>query len=258
MKVVILAGGLGSRLSEETVVKPKPMVEIGGQPILWHVMKIYSHYGFNDFIVCCGYKGYMMKDYFANYSLHNSDVTVDLKKNQLTMHDSRAESWKITLVDTGPNTMTGGRIKRIQKYVDGESFLATYGDGVGAIDIPRLVAFHKTQKKYATVTAVRPPGRFGALKLSPDERAVSIFQEKPQGDGNWINGGFFVFEPEIFNYLHDDQTRLEQDALEQLARAEQLAAFKHDGFWKPMDTLRDKTDLEQIYQSGNAPWMVWK
>ena len=258
MKVVILAGGLGSRLSEETELKPKPMVEIGGKPILWHIMKIYSYYGFNEFIICCGYKGHLIKEYFANYFLHNSDITVDIKKNQLTIHDSHAEPWKITLVDTGPNTMTGGRIKRIQKYVEGETFMATYGDGVGSIDIAKLVEFHKSQKRIATVTTVLPPGRFGALKLSPDELSVSLFQEKPRGDGGRVNGGFFVFEPDVFKYLQNDETKLEQDALEQLAKAGQLSAFKHEGFWKPMDTLRDKMDLEQLYQSGTAPWIIWK
>jgi len=258
MKVVILAGGLGSRLSEETESKPKPMVEIGGKPILWHIMKIYSHYGFNDFIICCGYKGHLIKEYFANYFLHNSDITVDIKQNQLTIHDSHAEPWKITLVDTGPNTMTGGRIKRIQKYIGNETFMVTYGDGVADVDIPKLVEFHKSNKKCATVTAVRPLGRFGALILSEDMNKVLSFREKPKEEGGWINGGFFVFEPKIFDYIAEDKTHLEAEPLENLAKTGQLASYKHEGFWRPMDTLRDKNELERLYESGNAPWITWK
>lgn len=258
MKVVILAGGLGSRLSEETESKPKPMVEIGGKPILWHIMKIYSHYGFNDFIICCGYKGHIIKEYFANYFLHNSDITVDIKQNQLTIHDSYAESWKITLVDTGPNTMTGGRIKRIQNYVGNETFMLTYGDGVCDVNIKELLSFHKAQKKYATVTAVRPLGRFGALNLSDDTHSVLSFKEKPKEEGGWINGGFFVLEPEVFNHLDGDNCIFEREPLETLAKMKQLTSYKHEGFWKPMDTLRDKMDLEQLYQSGTAPWIIWK
>jgi len=257
MKVVILAGGLGTRLSEETVVKPKPMVDIGGKPILWHIMKIYSHYGINDFVICLGYKGYMIKEYFANYFLHQSDVTIDLKENNMEVHDSKAEAWKITLVDTGLNTMTGGRIKRVQNFIGDESFLLTYGDGVGDIDIGNLLDFHRKHGKLATVTAVQPLGRFGAINLG-DKDSVLTFQEKPRGDGSWINGGFFVLEPKIFDYIHGDETYWELEPLENLAKSGQLAAYKHYGFWKPMDTLRDKTELESLWNAGKADWKVWE
>ncbi len=256
MKVVILAGGFGTRLSEETDIKPKPMVEIGGKPILWHIMKIYSYYGFNDFIICLGYKGYMIKEYFANYFLHMSDVTIDLQKNKLEIHNVRAEPWRITLVDTGLNTMTGGRIKRIQQYVGNETFMLTYGDGVGNIDIKKLVDFHKSHGKLATVTAVQPLGRFGALTIEGDR--VFSFKEKPKGDGSWINGGFFVLEPGIFKYIQGDETIWEKEPLENLSKEGQLMAYKHTGFWKAMDTLRDKRELETLWQSGNPPWKVWE
>jgi len=257
MKVVLLAGGLGTRLSEETTVKPKPMVEIGGMPILWHIMKIYSHYGFNDFIVCLGYKGYLIKEYFTNYFLHKSDVTIDLAKNTVQMHDSKAEPWKITLVDTGVDTMTGGRIKRIQHHVGNEPFMLTYGDGVGSIDIAALVAAHKANGKLCTVTAVQPSGRFGSLDIN-EQNEVKSFIEKPKGDNAWINGGFFVCEPKVFDYITEgDKTLWERTPLEQLATERQLQVYKHHGFWKPMDTLRDKHELEHDWDAGTAAWKVW-
>ena len=257
MKVVILAGGLGTRLSEETDLKPKPMVEIGGKPILWHIMKIYSTYGFNDFIICCGYKGYMIKEYFANYFMHQADITVDLGKNSVEIHKSKAEPWKITLVDTGMNTMTGGRIKRVMDYVGNKSFMLTYGDGVSNINIKALVEFHRKAQKLATVTAVKPSGRFGAIALS-EEYTVKSFTEKPAADGSWINGGFFVLEPGIFDYLKDDDATVwERSPLESLARDNQLAAFKHTGFWRPMDTLRDRIELDNMWNTGKAEWKIW-
>lgn len=256
MKVVLLAGGLGTRLAEETSVRPKPMVEIGGMPILWHIMKTYSHYGFNDFIICLGYKGYLIKEYFANYFLHKSDITLNLKDNSMKVHDSQAEPWTITLIDTGVNTMTGGRIKRIQRHLEDKPFLLTYGDGVGDINIAELVKFHDRQKRHCTVTAVQPGGRFGALNIDHDLNVTS-FMEKPKGDGSWINGGYFVCEPEVFRYIKDDETLWEKEPMEKLATENQLSAYKHEGFWKPMDTLRDKTDLENEWNSGNARWKVW-
>ena len=255
MKVVLLAGGLGTRLSEETVIKPKPMVEIGGKPILWHIMKIFSHHGFNDFVVCLGYKGYIIKEYFANYFLHMSDVTIDIKNNKIEIHQNYSESWKISLIDTGEDTMTGGRVKRIQQYIGDETFMLTYGDGLSDVNIPNLIKFHQRQGQTATLTAIRPAGRFGALELK--ESNVTSFLEKPQGDGGYINGGFFVFEPELFDYLKDDSTILERGPLESLTKEGQLNAFKHEGFWYPMDTLRDKNYLENIWAVGNAPWKVW-
>lgn len=257
MKVVILAGGFGTRLSEETDLKPKPMVEIGGKPILWHIMKIYSHYGLNDFIICLGYKGYVIKEYFANYFLHQSDVTIDLQNNSMEIHQSKAEPWKITLVDTGFNTMTGGRIKRIQKYVGNETFMLTYGDGVGDVDIDALLKFHRQNKKHVTVTSVQPSGRFGSLNLDEKKNVVS-FQEKPKGDGAWINGGFFVLEPEAFDYISSDDTVWEKEPLEALAQEGQLVAFTHSGFWQPMDTLRDKNHLEELWKTEKAPWKSWE
>ncbi len=255
MKAVILAGGLGTRLSEETLVKPKPMVEIGDKPILWHIMKIYSHYGIRDFVVCLGYKGFMIKEWFANYFLHNSNMTVELKSNRISFHDTNVDDWTVTLVDTGESTMTGGRVKRIRKYIDG-TFLLTYGDGLSDVDISALVNFHGKRGKAATLTAVQPPGRFGALDLSGSD--VSSFLEKPKGDGGWVNGGFFALEPQIFDYIEGDSTPLESGPLESAARKGQLAAFKHQGFWKPMDTLRDRNELEELWRSGKAPWKVWK
>jgi len=257
MKVVLLAGGLGTRLSEETVLKPKPMVEIGGMPILWHIMKIYSAHGFNDFVVCLGYKGYIIKEYFANYFLHKSDVTIDLSKNSMEVHDSQAEPWKITLVDTGNDSMTGGRIKRIQHHIRNESFMLTYGDGVSNINIKELVYYHKSHKKLCTVTSVQPSGRFGALDLGED-MSVNSFLEKPKGDGSWINGGYFVCEPEVFNYIKDgDKTVWEQEPMEHIATNGQMNAYKHDGFWRPMDTLKDKHDLNEMWENTNAPWKIW-
>jgi len=256
MKVVLLAGGLGSRLSEETSLRPKPMVEIGGKPILWHIMKIYSHYGYNDFVICLGYKGYVIKEYFANYFLHQSDVTIDIAENKLEVHNSQAEPWKITLVDTGVNSMTGGRIKRAAKYLNNEPFLLTYGDGVGNVDIKALVEFHQKNKKLVTVTAVQPSGRFGALSID-DTDAVSSFYEKPQGDGAWINGGFFVCQPEAINYIDADATIWERAPMETIAAEGQMAAFRHEGFWKPMDTLRDKNELEEDWNKGEAQWKLW-
>jgi glucose-1-phosphate cytidylyltransferase len=257
VKVVLLAGGLGTRLSEETDIKPKPMVEIGGKPILWHIMKVFSFYGYNEFVICCGYKGYIIKEYFANYFLHQADVTIDLGKNSLEVHHSNAEPWKITLVETGLNTMTGGRIKRIKEYIDGP-FLLTYGDGVGDINIHELVDFHKKNGKKATVTVVQPSGRFGSVQFDNNEEVkVFAFQEKPKGDGAWINGGFFVCEPEVFDEIEDDKTIWERKPLENLALAGELVAYRHFGFWRPMDTLRDKVDLEELWNSGNAKWKLW-
>jgi len=256
MKVVILAGGLGTRLSEETVLKPKPMVEIGGMPILWHIMKIYSSHGFNDFIVCLGYKGYLVKEYFANYFLHKSDVTIDLKNNAIEVHESEAEPWKITLVDTGEDSMTGGRIKRIQKYID-ETFMLTYGDGVGDIDVKSLVEFHKNHGKLCTVTSVQPSGRFGALDIGVDS-SVHSFLEKPKGDGSWINGGYMVCEPRIFDFIKDgDATVWEKEPMENIATSGEMRAYKHHGFWRPMDTLKDKHDLNDMWTSNEALWKTW-
>jgi len=257
MKVVLLAGGLGTRLSEETGLKPKPMVEIGGMPILWHIMKIYSHYGYNDFIVCLGYKGFVIKEYFANYFLHKSDVTIDLKDNSIKIHDSQAEPWKVTLVDTGNDSMTGGRIKRIQPHIGNESFMLTYGDGVSNINIRELVEFHKNSGKLCTVTSVQPTGRFGALDLGND-MSVRSFLEKPKGDGAWINGGYFVCEPGVFEYIKDgDSTIWEQQPMEKIAVDGEMKAFKHHGFWRPMDTLKDKHDLNEMWDTNHAPWKIW-
>jgi len=257
MKVVILAGGLGTRLSEETVVKPKPMVEIGGMPILWHIMKIYSSYGYNDFVICLGYKGYIIKEFFNNYFLHKSDITVDLRNNKVIFNESDAEPWTITLVDTGVNSMTGGRIKRIQKHIGKEPFFLTYGDGLSDVNISELVKTHKKSKKYLTVTSVQPQGRFGALNLSPSNGVLS-FLEKPKGDGSWINGGYFVCQPEVFDYISGDETIFEKDPMEMLAREGQMQAYLHNGFWRPMDTLRDKIELEELWNLNNTtPWKKW-
>ncbi len=256
-KVVILAGGFGTRISEESHLKPKPMIEIGERPILWHIMKIYSHQGFNDFIICLGYKGYIIKEYFAHYFLHESDVTFDFSHNgDQIIHNNIAEPWKVTLVDTGLNTMTGGRVKRIQKYIGNETFMLTYGDGVADIDLKALVEFHKSKGKYATITAVQPSGKFGALNLSEDG-IIKSFVEKPVGDGGWVNGGFMVMEHEVFDYIKGDETILEKEPLENLAKDGQLCAYKHRGFWQPMDTMRDKNTLESLWNSGKAPWKIW-
>jgi glucose-1-phosphate cytidylyltransferase len=257
MKVVILAGGLGTRISEETSTRPKPMIEIGGKPILWHIMKIYSAHGLNDFVVCCGYKGYMIKEYFANYFLHMSDVTFRMQDNSMEVHQNNVEPWTVTLVDTGEETMTGGRLKRIYEYVkDESSFCFTYGDGVSDIDVTKLIEFHQAHGKEATLTATRPPGRYGALKFINDS-LVDRFQEKPDGDGSWINGGYFVLSPKVFNRISDDSTSWEGEPLEGLALERELSAFKHDGFWHPMDTLRDKNILEDLWVNGKAPWKIW-
>ena len=251
-----MAGGLGTRLSEETVMRPKPMVEIGGKPILWHIMKMYSAHGINDFVICCGYKGYVIKEYFANYSLHVSDVTFDMKSNEVRVHKDRAEPWSVTLVDTGDNSMTGGRLKRVKNHIkDEEDFCFTYGDGVGDVDITQLISDHKLAGKLATVTAVIPPGRFGALDIK--DARVRSFQEKPRGDGAMINGGFFVLKPEVIDYIEDDTTIWEQEPLINLAERGQLSAYEHTGFWQPMDTLRDKQHLESLWAAGNAPWKCW-
>lgn len=255
MKAVILAGGLGTRISEESSLKPKPMIEVGGMPILWHIMKIYSSYDIDEFIICCGYKGYMIKEYFLNYFYHMSDVTVDLKKNDIEIHHKKAEPWRITLVDTGESTMTGGRVKRIQQYINKETFCLTYGDGLADIDIKALIQHHQTRGKLATITGTEPPGRFGALKIKDD--MVTGFQEKPKGDSSIINGGFFVLEPGIFDYIEGDQTLWEKEPLENLAKNNHLTVFKHDGFWQPMDTLREKNLLEDLWASGRAPWKTW-
>ena len=256
MKAVILAGGLGSRISEETHLKPKPMVEIGGRPILWHILKIYSHFGINDFVICCGYKGFVIKEYFANYFLHMSDVTFHMKLNTMEVHHQKAEPWQVTLVDTGESSMTGGRLRRVKDYVGNEAFCFTYGDGVADVDVSALIAFHKQQKRLATLTAVQPPGRYGALQMGPDGD-VQGFQEKPEGDGGWINGGFFVLEPEVIDLIEGDATTWEQEPLKGLASRGQLSAFHHSGFWQPMDTLRDRMYLEGLWNEGKAPWKVW-
>src|SRR4030042_4021710 len=257
MKVVCLAGGAGTRLSEETGIKPKPMVEIGGMPILWHIMKIYSAYGFNDFIICCGYKGQLIKEYFANYYLLRSDVTFDIQKHGMEVHQNHAEPWRVTLVDTGEKTMTGGRIKRVKNYIGNETFCLTYGDGVSDINIKKLIEFHKGQKALATLTAVQPPGRFGVFDLHEGETQIAVFREKMGGDGAWVNGGFFVLEPEIINYVSNDMTVWEQEPLQNIAKDGKLCAYKHTGFWQPMDTLRDKMYLEELWVSGKAPWKIW-
>jgi len=255
MKCVILAGGLGSRISEESHLKPKPMIEIGGKPIIWHIMKIYSAHGIDDFIICLGYKGYVIKEYFANYFLHMSDVTIDMANNRTEVHQKGAEPWRVTLVETGEETQTGGRLKRVARYLGDEDFCFTYGDGVGDVNIRELVAFHKAQKVKATLTAVQPPGRFGALNL--DDRLVTSFQEKPRGDGGWINGGFFVLSPSVIDYIKDDATVWEREPMEGLARDRMLSAHFHRGFWQPMDTLREKQQLEAAWATGKAPWKVW-
>ena len=257
MKAVILAGGLGTRLSEETDLKPKPMVEIGGKPILWHIMKIYSAHNVNDFVICCGYKGYMIKEYFANYFLHQSDVTLCMKSNSMQVHQNNAEPWTVTLVDTGENTMTGGRLKRVAAYLkDEEAFCFTYGDGVGDVDITALISFHEQHGRQATLTATRPPGRYGALKFGPND-LVDHFQEKPDGDGGWVNGGFFVLHPSVLDRIENDSSSWEGKPLSSLAKDGQLSAFKHANFWQPMDTLREKIMLNDLWASGKAPWKVW-
>jgi len=255
MKAVILAGGFGTRISEETHLKPKPMIEIGGKPVLWHIMKTYSAHGINDFIICLGYKGYLIKEYFANYYLHQSDVTFDMQDNSMKVHQNTAEPWKVTLVDTGELTQTGGRLKRIAPYLNDEDFCFTYGDGVSDVDLSALIAFHKSQATLATVTAVQPPGRFGSLDMTGNK--ISSFEEKPQGDGSWINAGYFVLVPKVLEYIEGDQTPWEAEPLQQLAKDGQLGAFRHEGFWQPMDTLRDKNHLEELWSSGAAPWKTW-
>ena len=256
MKCVILAGGLGTRISEETAIRPKPMVEIGGKPILWHVMKIYSSHGIRDFVICAGYKGYVIKEYFANYFLHMSNVTFDMEKNSMEVHEKHAEPWRVTIVDTGDESMTGGRLKRVASYVGDQTFCMTYGDGVGNVDVSRVIETHKAAGKKATVTAVQPPGRFGSLHFEGD--AVTGFIEKPEGDGGWINGGFFVLEPSVFDFIQSDVSIWEQEPLQLLAASGELNSFKHKGFWQPMDTLRDKHHLEELWASGKAPWKAWK
>lgn len=257
MKAVILAGGLGTRLSEETTVRPKPMVEIGNQPILWHILKSYSAHGINDFVICCGYKGYVIKEYFANYVLRMSDVTFDMRFNQMSIHSAYAEPWRITLVDTGETTLTGGRLKRVREHIGNETFCFTYGDGVSNVNITELVAFHKAEGSMATLTAVQPPGRFGAISLTQEQTKIAQFHEKPEGDGAWINGGYFVLEPGVIDFIEGDHTTWEHEPLKKLAQLGQLSAFRHSGFWQPMDTLRDKIYLENLWESGEAPWKVW-
>jgi glucose-1-phosphate cytidylyltransferase len=257
MKIVILAGGIGSRLSEETDIKPKPMIEIGGKPIIWHIMKMYSHYGFNDFIICLGYKGYMIKEYFNNYFIHSEDVTIDLSRNKIKVLGSKTEPWKVTLIDTGMNTMTGGRIKRVQKYIGEKTFMLTYGDGLSNVNLKELLSFHRKKAKSATITAVVPYARFGALDLDNNHTVLS-FKEKPKGQSLWINGGFFVLEPEIFKYIKDDNSVWEQEPMEKLTAQKKLNAYKHNSFWSCMDTLRDKLELERLWKTGEAPWKVWK
>lgn len=256
MKAVILAGGLGTRIAEETSTRPKPMIEIGGKPVLWHIMKLYSYHGINEFIICLGYKGYIIKEYFANYFLHMSDVTFDMSNNRMEVHQNSAEPWTVTLVDTGEDTMTGGRLKRVAGYLDTEDFCFTYGDGVSDVDIGKLVEFHRSNGSLATVTAVQPPGRFGSLDVKHNK--IVGFKEKPQGDGAWVNGGFFVLNPKVIDYIEDDQTVWERGPVEQLAQERQLSAFNHQGFWQPMDTLRDRVLLEKLWDSGSAPWKLWE
>ncbi len=257
MKAVILAGGLGTRISEETSIKPKPMVEIGNMPVLWHIMKIYSYHGINDFIICCGYKSHIIKEFFSSYVARTSDVTFDMKKNTIEIHKGITENWKVTLVETGADTMTGGRLKRVREYIGDKTFCLTYGDGVSDVDITSLVKFHKKEALQATLTAVQPPGRFGAIVLGKNENRIKSFHEKPSGDGAWINGGYFVLEPEVIDYIDGDSTTWEQEPLQKLAQQGQLNAFKHDGFWQPMDTLRDKNLLDKLVENGNAPWVKW-
>jgi glucose-1-phosphate cytidylyltransferase len=256
MKAVILAGGMGTRISEESHLKPKPMIEIGGRPILWHIMKIYSHYGINDFVICLGYKGYVIKEYFANYFLHMSDVTFDIANNRMEVHERHAEPWRVTLVDTGPMTLTGGRLQRVRRYLGNEAFCFTYGDGVANIDLAKLIAFHRDQGRLATLTAIQPPGRYGAVNI--DSGLVRSFAEKPAGDGGWINGGFFVVEPAALDLIEGDQTSWEAESLMRLSEMGQLAAYEHGGFWAAMDTLRDKNQLEELWGSERAPWKTWQ
>jgi glucose-1-phosphate cytidylyltransferase len=260
IKAVILAGGLGTRISEETNIKPKPMIEVGGRPILWHIMKIYAHHGINDFIICAGYKGYIIKEYFANYFLHMSDVTFDMRANTMDVHVRNAEPWRVTIVDTGQDTLTGGRLARVRPYLNESTFCFTYGDGVADINIRQLVDFHRSKGRLATLSAVQPPGRYGSLSFAADDdNAVAHFQEKPEGDGAWINGGFFVLEPKVLDYIRQgDATTWERAPLEELARDKQLSAYRHKGFWRPMDTLRDKVELENLWSSGKAPWKTWE
>lgn len=257
MKAVILAGGLGTRLSEETTIKPKPMVEIGGQPILWHIMKTYSAHGINEFIICCGYKGYVIKEYFANYFLRMSDVTFDMRSNQMDVHNGNAEPWRVTLVDTGESTMTGGRLRRVREHIGNGTFCFTYGDGVSDVNITDVIRFHKEQGTLATLTAVQPPGRFGAIALGQGQTKIQSFHEKPEGDGAWVNGGYFVLEPEVIDYIAADSTTWEREPLQKLAQSNQLSAYRHAGFWQPMDTLRDKNYLEDLWKNGKAPWKIW-
>ncbi len=256
MKAVILAGGLGTRIAEESTVRPKPMVEIGGKPVLWHIMKLYSHHGIDEFVICLGYKGYLIKEYFANYCLHNSDVTFDMTTNRMQVHQRKAEAWKVTLVDTGEKTQTAGRLKRVVPYLDGDTFCFTYGDGLADVDLHSLIGFHREQGRKATVTAVQPPGRFGAIDI--EGQHITRFHEKPLGDGTWVNGGFFVLDPSVLDYIDDDDTVWEHAPLERLAREGQLSAYKHRGFWQPMDTLRDRNRLEELWQAGNPPWRLWQ
>jgi glucose-1-phosphate cytidylyltransferase len=259
MKAVILAGGYGTRISEESTIRPKPMVEIGGKPILWHIMKIYSSHGINDFVICCGYKAYMIKEYFANYFIYNADITFDMRYNSMQIHHNTTEPWNVTVIDTGDKTMTGGRIKRVRKYIGNETFCLTYGDGVANVDITKLVEYHRQQHVLGTVTAVQPPGRFGAFTLQDDNPLVNNFREKPKSDGGeaWISGGFFVLEPKVIDLIAGDDTVWEQEPMEELVGKNQMAAYRHEGFWQPMDTLRDKNMLEDLWQSGKAPWKVW-
>lgn len=257
MKAVILAGGLGTRLSEETSLRPKPMVEVGGRPILWHIMKIYSSHGVNDFVICCGYKGYVIKEFFANYLLHRSDVTIDIQNNRLDIHQNTAEPWRVTLVDTGDNSGTGGRLRRVREYLDDETFFFTYGDGVSNVDLKALLEFHKSQNTLATLTAVQPPGRYGAFKMSEDKSRILNFREKPAGDGAWINGGFFALEPKAIDYVDHDEVFWEEEPLGRIAEDGQLSAYMHHGYWQSMDTLRDKHVLEGLWQKGEAPWKTW-